>query len=60
VTPIFLILEEVQLVFSDDMVKARNVKMYLCRRYTGEILEDIGLHFGIGETSISKAGRRVA
>jgi len=34
--------------------------MYLCQRYTGERLKDIGLHFGIGESGVSQAGRRVA
>jgi len=34
--------------------------MYLCRRYIGERLKDIGLHFGIGESGVSQAGRRVA
>jgi len=50
----------VELVFTDDKVLARNVKMYLCRRYTGERLKDIGWHFGIGESGVSQAGRRVA
>ena len=54
------IFEEVELVFTDDKVLARNVKMYLCQRYTGERLKDIGLHFGIGESGVSQAGRRVA
>jgi chromosomal replication initiation ATPase DnaA len=39
---------------------ARNVKMYLCQRYTGKKLKDIGLHFGIGESGVSQASRRVA
>jgi chromosomal replication initiation ATPase DnaA len=50
----------VELVFSDDKVLARNVKMYLSQRYTGEELKDIGRHFGIGESGVSQAGRRVA
>ena len=54
------IFEEVEWVFTDDKVLARNVKMYLCRRYTGERLKDIGRHFGIGESGVSQAGRRVA
>ena len=39
---------------------ARNVKMYLCQRYTGKKLREIGLHFGIGESGVSQACRRVA
>ncbi len=54
------IFEEVELVFTQDKVLARNVKMYLCQKYTGERLKDIGLHFGIGESGVSQACRRVA
>jgi len=50
------IFEEVELVLPDDKALARNVKMYLCRRYTGERLKDIGRHFGIGESGVSQAG----
>ena len=49
-----------ELVFNKDKVMARNVKMYLCQRYTGQKLKDIGLHFGIGESGVSQACRRVA
>ena len=52
--------EKVELVFNKDKVMARNVKMYLCQRYTGKKLKDIGLHFGIGESGVSQACRRVA
>jgi len=54
------IFEEVELVFTQDKVLARNVKMYLCQKYTGERLKDIGLHFGIGESGVSQASRRMA
>ena len=37
-----------------------DVKMCLCQRYTGKKLKDIGLHFGIGESGLSQAFRRVA
>jgi REP element-mobilizing transposase RayT len=36
------IFEEVELVFTKDKVLARNVKMYLCQRYTGKKLKEIG------------------
>ena len=42
------------------MVLARNVKMYLCQSYTGKKLKEIGSHFGIGESGVSQACRRVA
>ena len=54
------IFEEVQLVFTKDKVLSRNVKMYLCQRNTGKKLKEIGLHFGIGESGVSQACRRVA
>ncbi len=54
------IFEEVELVFTKDKVLARNVKMYLCQRYTGKKLKEIGLHFGIGESGVSQACRRIA
>jgi REP element-mobilizing transposase RayT len=52
--------KEVELVFTEDKVLARNVKMYVCQRYTGKKLKEIGLHFGIGESGVSQACRRVA
>jgi REP element-mobilizing transposase RayT len=54
------IFEEVDLVLLKDKVMARNVKMYLCQRYTGTKLKEIGSHFGIGESGVSQACRRVA
>ena len=54
------IFEEVELVFSKNKILARNVKMYLCQRNTGKKLKEIGLHFGIGESGVSQACRRVA
>jgi hypothetical protein len=33
--------------------------MFLCQRYTGEKLKDIGTYFGIGESGVSQACRRV-
>jgi chromosomal replication initiation ATPase DnaA len=40
--------------------RSRTVKMYLCRRYTGERLKNIDRHSGIGESGVSQAGRRAA
>jgi chromosomal replication initiation ATPase DnaA len=36
------------------------MKLYLCHRYTGKRLKDIGTYFGIGESGVSQASRRVA
>ncbi len=54
------IFKEVGLVFPKDKVLSRNVKMYLCQRYTGNKLKEIGFHFGIGGSGVSQACRRVA
>lgn len=54
------IFEEVELVFTGDKILARNAKMYLCKRYTGKKLKEIGLPFGIGESGVSQACKRVA
>ena len=54
------IFNEVESVFKGEKALARNVKMYLCQRYTGEKLRDIGIHFGIEASGVSQTCRRVA
>ena len=39
---------------------SRNVKMYLCQKYTAKKLIDLGGYFGIGESGVSQASRRVS
>ena len=46
-------------VFEKEPTLGRNIKMFLCQRYTGEKLKDIAVHFGIGESGVSKTSRRV-
>jgi putative transposase len=53
------IFDEVESVAGEDQSLARDIKLYLCRRHTGEKLKDIGKHFGIGESGVSKAYRRI-
>ena len=53
------IFDEVDTVFGSESALTRNVMMYLCKRYTGEKLKDIGKYFGIGESGVSQASRRV-
>ena len=53
------IFEGVDREFSDGRV-SRDVKQYLCHRYTGERLRTIGTQFGISESAVSHAVRRVA
>jgi putative transposase len=45
--------------FSNDRL-SRDVKQYLCHRFTDERLKSIGTQFGISESAVSHAVRRVA
>ena len=54
------ITEEVESVFGQDRVLARSVKIYLCHRYTGKALKEIGQRFDIGDSGVSQASRRIA
>jgi chromosomal replication initiation ATPase DnaA len=38
----------------------KRVQIYLCHRYSGKKLKEIGDHFGIGVSGVSQASRRVA
>ncbi|MDY7038199.1 MAG: hypothetical protein SV375_18810, partial [Thermodesulfobacteriota bacterium] len=53
------IFDEVEAVFGKEVVLGRNIKMFLCQRYTGEKLKLIGTYIGIGESGVSQACRRV-
>ncbi len=53
------IFDEVESVFGKEAALGRNVKMFLSQRYTGEKLKDIGTYFGIGESGVPQASRRV-
>ncbi|MBL0700235.1 MAG: hypothetical protein JJV92_05075 [Desulfosarcina sp.] len=53
------IFDEVESVFGKEAALGRNIKMFLCQRYTGEKLKVIGTCFGIGESGVSQASRRV-
>jgi len=53
------IFDEVESVFGKEAALGRSVKMFLCQRYTDEKLKDIGACFGIGESGVSQACRRV-
>jgi len=51
---------EVDVLFDKEPKVARNIKMYLGCRYSGKALKDIAQHFGIGDSGVSQAGRRIA
>ena len=48
------------MVIKDDSALSRNIKLYLSQRYTGDKLDDIGKHFGIGGSGVCQAGRRIS
>ena len=47
-------------VLKNDSKLARQVKLYFCHRYTGLKLREIGKRFGISESGVTQAIRRVA
>ena len=53
------IFNKVDAVFGNNCSMGRNVKMFLCQRLTGERLKDIGDYFGVGESAVSQASRRL-
>ncbi|MCP4369163.1 MAG: hypothetical protein GY797_13775 [Deltaproteobacteria bacterium] len=53
------IIDIVDSVFKEEPRLCRSVKLYLCQQYSGFRLSDIGKQFGIGESGVSQAGRRV-
>ncbi|MEA3417739.1 MAG: hypothetical protein U9R02_16615 [Thermodesulfobacteriota bacterium] len=53
------IFDEVESVFGKEPALGRNVKMFLCRKYTNEKLKSIGAYFRIGVSGVSQACRRV-
>lgn len=54
------IIHEVDKKIKNNKKLSRKVKIYLCRRYTPERLDDIGEYFGIGGSGVSKIWRRIS
>lgn len=42
-----------------DEKQARQVKLYLCHRYSGKKLREIGERFGVSESGVTQASRRI-
>jgi putative transposase len=51
------ILKAVTAVIGEDKKLARQIGMYLCHKYSGKKLREIGNLFGVGETAIAEARR---
>ena len=43
----------------DDPKLAREVALHICHRYSGEMLKNIGAHFGLGDSAVVKASTRL-
>ena len=54
------IMQVVESAFPKQHRLSRNISLYLCHRYSGKTLKNIGKHFGIGESAVSQASRRIA
>ncbi len=54
------IIKHVEKEMPEDLALSKRVQLYICHRYSGQKLKDIGRHFGIGESGVSQASRRVA
>jgi REP element-mobilizing transposase RayT len=50
----------VEELFIDDRAMARRVGQYLCWRHTGLKLREIGAAYGVGDSAVTQASRRVA
>ena len=54
------IIEQTAKIFEEDPALLKRVQIYLCHKFSGQRLKDIGVHFGIGLSGVSQASRRVA
>lgn len=53
-----MVFDGVDAVFGDELTRARKLKIYLCRKHTGEKLKIIGDYFGIGDSAVSQSSKR--
>ena len=49
----------VDAVLQSDEKLARQVKIHMCHRHSGKKLREIGKRFGIGESGVTQASRRI-
>ncbi len=57
-TSIKEIIREVEGVLEKNEVLSKKASIYLCHRYSGRTLREIGRHFGIGESAVSQTSKR--
>ena len=51
--------KELEAVVGDDKALSRQAARYLSHNYSGKRLKEIGPHFGITESAVSQASRRL-
>ncbi|MEA3358514.1 MAG: hypothetical protein U9R17_03780 [Thermodesulfobacteriota bacterium] len=54
------IIKQASKALNEDASLLKRVQIYLCHKFSGQKLKEIGLHFGIGVSGVSQASRRVA
>ena len=54
------IIDKIEKKFPGDNALLKRVQIYVCHRYSGQKLKDIGEYFGIGISGVSQSSRRVA
>ena len=54
------IFDAVDSVLQSDEKLARQVKLDMCHRHSGMRLKEIGQRFGIGESGVTQASRRIS
>ncbi len=52
------IISEVEEILGKNETISRKAAIYLCHRYSGRTLREIGEYFGIGESAVSQTSRR--
>jgi putative transposase len=52
------IFDRVESEFGKDPVTARSIKLYLCRKHSGEKLRTIGAQFRIGDAAVAQSCKR--
>jgi len=50
--------EAVEAVFGGDPQVSKKVAIYICQKYSGRKLKEIGASFGVGESAVSQTRRR--
>ena len=51
--------KEVEAVVGDAKAVSRQVELYFYHKYSGKTLKEIARHFGITESAVSQASRRL-